>query len=255
MTDRICSNPGCSEPQVRASKCLEHAREYMREYHRRRNGYYDKVTCDVDGCRCKPKAGGLCSEHVPRRARTRTDHCTVADCGAPTRAGCYCESHYHKRRKGQVDCETWGCLRIGNQDGWCYEHEPDVIRYKDCVGCGVLMAEPTRWSSKARRYCSESCCDRDHRRIYRRLRRAPGGDHIRDRDVYVRDNWRCGLCHRVIHQHLSYPHPGSASLDHVLPLSRGGAHTLSNVQAAHLRCNVSKLDGVWGEAEQLRLIA
>lgn len=34
----------------------------------------------------------------------------------------------------------------------------------------------------------------------------------------------------------------SGTLDHIRALSRGGQHTRSNVQAAHLRCNSSKSD-------------
>ena len=32
----------------------------------------------------------------------------------------------------------------------------------------------------------------------------------------------------------------SVSLDHVVPLSRGGSHTLGNVRCAHLICNIRK---------------
>ncbi len=39
---------------------------------------------------------------------------------------------------------------------------------------------------------------------------------------------------------LKYPDPDSLSLDHVMPLARGGEHAIDNVQAAHLRCNVRK---------------
>lgn len=67
-----------------------------------------------------------------------------------------------------------------------------------------------------------------------------------------RDGWICQLCHRRISKRLRHPHPLSASLDHVIPLSRGGRHCASNVQAAHLGCNVSK--GNRGGNEQLMLI-
>lgn len=39
----------------------------------------------------------------------------------------------------------------------------------------------------------------------------------------------------------------SPSIDHVIPLSRGGAHAMGNVQSAHLRCNSSKGDKLIGE--------
>lgn len=71
--------------------------------------------------------------------------------------------------------------------------------------------------------------------------------------VYERDRWRCGLCKRKVDRRLSYPHPMSVSLDHVLPMSRGGGHTYANVQCSHLKCNVDKGADA-GEAEQLALV-
>ena len=55
-----------------------------------------------------------------------------------------------------------------------------------------------------------------------------------------RDDWKCGLCSDRIDPDLPHRHPFSASLDHVVPLSKGGAHTYANVQAAHLICNGRK---------------
>jgi 5-methylcytosine-specific restriction endonuclease McrA len=51
---------------------------------------------------------------------------------------------------------------------------------------------------------------------------------------------------------LLWPHPKSASLDHVVPLIDGGEHTYANVQLAHLACNVGKRDG--GHPQQLALV-
>jgi hypothetical protein len=39
---------------------------------------------------------------------------------------------------------------------------------------------------------------------------------------------------------LTFPNPACASLDHLIPLSRGGGHKTTNVQLAHLRCNTSR---------------
>jgi 5-methylcytosine-specific restriction endonuclease McrA len=61
-------------------------------------------------------------------------------------------------------------------------------------------------------------------------------------DVYTRDGWTCQLCRKPIDQSIAWPHPMSPSVDHIVPLSRGGAHALSNVQSAHLGCNSSKCD-------------
>jgi 5-methylcytosine-specific restriction endonuclease McrA len=62
--------------------------------------------------------------------------------------------------------------------------------------------------------------------------------------IFERDGWKCGLCGDPVDSDLSYPHPQSASLDHIVPISRGGPHTYDNVQCAHLSCNRDKSDSV-----------
>lgn len=59
-------------------------------------------------------------------------------------------------------------------------------------------------------------------------------------NIYKRDRWKCGICGLRVNTKLKHPHPYSASLDHIIPLSKGGSHTPDNVQLAHLRCNLSK---------------
>ncbi len=63
--------------------------------------------------------------------------------------------------------------------------------------------------------------DRDRRRI-----RATGA--------------ACGICGEPIDYTLEYLDPREFVVDHIVPLSRGGADTLDNKQAAHRECNRSK---------------
>jgi len=55
-------------------------------------------------------------------------------------------------------------------------------------------------------------------------------DHIR---VANRDQWTCYLCNKQIEGN-------DLSIDHVIPLSKGGSHTYENVKATHLICNLRK---------------
>jgi 5-methylcytosine-specific restriction endonuclease McrA len=50
----------------------------------------------------------------------------------------------------------------------------------------------------------------------------------------------CGLCQADLDPDLCWPHPLSKSLDHIVPLARGGSHTQANLQWTHLRCNIAK---------------
>ncbi|MBX3031925.1 MAG: HNH endonuclease [Chloroflexi bacterium] len=48
------------------------------------------------------------------------------------------------------------------------------------------------------------------------------------------------------------PHPKAPTVDHIVPISAGGADSLINVATAHFECNWRRSDG--GNA-QLRLVA
>ncbi|MFJ7998950.1 HNH endonuclease [Streptomyces sp. NPDC096310] len=63
-------------------------------------------------------------------------------------------------------------------------------------------------------------------------------------EVHMRDAWTCRLCWQPIDEAAAWPDSLSPSIDHVIPLSRGGAHSMANVQSAHLGCNSSKGDGL-----------
>jgi 5-methylcytosine-specific restriction endonuclease McrA len=66
-------------------------------------------------------------------------------------------------------------------------------------------------------------------------------------NIYVRDGNRCQYCgHRFSSSELS--------LDHVIPLSRGGSSTWENVVCACLACNVKKGNRTPHESS-MRLIA
>jgi hypothetical protein len=74
----------------------------------------------------------------------------------------------------------------------------------------------------------------------RRIRTSEEIQDFKRIDIYERDSWICQLCDKPVNPKLSFPNPGCASLDHVIPLSRGGSHKTTNVQLAHLRCNTSR---------------
>lgn len=52
-------------------------------------------------------------------------------------------------------------------------------------------------------------------------------------EIYERDDRTCGLCEQSVER-------VDATVDHIIPVSRGGLHALSNVQLAHRSCNTRK---------------
>jgi 5-methylcytosine-specific restriction endonuclease McrA len=79
-----------------------------------------------------------------------------------------------------------------------------------------------------------------------RKRGASSGVPIKHLDIAHRDNWMCHICHtKVVRQ--------DWSLDHLIPLSKGGPHTPENVALAHQVCNARRFVGNTIPA-QLRLL-
>lgn len=68
-------------------------------------------------------------------------------------------------------------------------------------------------------------------------------EEVSPREIFKRDGWRCQICGERVNPKLKYPHPFSASLDHIIPLSLGGTHERKNLQLAHLKCNQKKNNG------------
>jgi 5-methylcytosine-specific restriction endonuclease McrA len=88
--------------------------------------------------------------------------------------------------------------------------------------------------------------------MWRRLG-IPKGDIPLVSRTYLakRDGPKCHLCRHKIDLLLSYPDPHYASIDHVIPLARGGTNDLANLRLAHLVCNLSK--GADARGEQIAL--
>lgn len=141
----------------------------------------------------------------------------------------------------------------------CQRRNPRISRPRfvpqelTCPTCGVVF---TQKRSQQKYCCIEHRPFRDgdprspgrvaaSRR--RRLRIAATFDGVTDAEIFERDRWMCWLCRKRIGKSFRYPHPRSASIDHVLPLSRGGDDTALNKRAAHLFCNMSRHDGRPGE--------
>jgi 5-methylcytosine-specific restriction endonuclease McrA len=85
---------------------------------------------------------------------------------------------------------------------------------------------------------------RNNRRRKAAIRGATDLDPINAIEIFNRDGWVCGLCGKPIDKRHKFPDRLSATLDHIIPISRGGQHVPDNVQAAHYSCNSSKRDRV-----------
>lgn len=158
----------------------------------------------------------------------------------------HCDSDfYHHQAKSYCSAK---CRRSA-------EGRVDLPTEAKCRVCSGLFT-PIR---RNQRSCSNSCAQKwykanhrkpeewnDRRRANYQKRRAlkakVPSDSIRSLEVFERDGWMCGICGLQVDPAVKWPDPRSPSLDHIIPLSRGGHHVESNTQLACLECNVAKGD-------------
>lgn len=193
-------------------------------------GQRDSRTCGRDGCgnslAGRPASAMYCSIRCGMAARGEPVYldppspkvcalpeCTVEFVPVHSRQRCCCENH------GKILCN-----RVLRAEGRMAPHDPEKRR-------------------------------RNLRRKTQRRRAIVQGVAAEtvDRDVVgERDQWRCGICRKKVDRSLPWPHPKSASLDHIVPISEHGPHTYANCRIAHLDCNMRRSNK--GGNEQLALI-
>lgn len=110
-------------------------------------------------------------------------------------------------------------------------------KIEECQYCGETFI-----SRRGAIYCSQPCKNKTrNRRKDKRLSRNGKPDmSISLIKLYKRDKGICKLCGRRTFFVDDYQSDGYPSIDHIMPISKGGKHEWSNVQLAHRGCNDKK---------------
>jgi 5-methylcytosine-specific restriction endonuclease McrA len=166
----------------------------------------------------------------------------------------YCGKEFEPKKRGRKNT------------GFCCKHCADNYRHaikrygslknkpvkmkkpehlEHCKLCG----KPFKPSKVHRHYCSDACANeakRERANAKRRQRRNMTGDQkkkfIKMTVVYRRDHGVCQICGLPIPAGIDTNDDWAPSVDHVIPVSKGGAHNYGNVQLAHRVCNSMKQD-------------
>jgi 5-methylcytosine-specific restriction endonuclease McrA len=206
---------------------------------------------------------GRVFQPVPRatakETRTGITHCsracTVADVSEQRWVGKFsplpfhrcveCGSEFYSRRKRsrcggecewvnrQRQAKAWWLAKAATEE----RHRTVTIT---CSECGKRV-EYERFNNE-RDYCSRRCSKLAVKATRRARKKRATVGRVSRAKVYERDAWICRLCELPVERSKRAPDPESPSLDHIIPLSRGGEHSMMNVQLAHLRCNWTKSD-------------
>lgn len=173
-----------------------------------------KRTCD--GClasaSCPPTPCGICSAPVPRpRQKYCSDSCATMA----------------RRRNDQMRGPTIQ-LTLLSSCGEC--GAPTTAGRKRCDTCITANRAGRKRRERIRL-----------RVLHRTVQHEPY-------TLYEVAGWTdrmCGLCAAPVDLELLVPNPGAPTIDHILPLARGGHDVRANVQLAHFRCNSIKRDQVF----------
>ena len=109
-----------------------------------------------------------------------------------------------------------------------------------CHRCGKSYLAHSE--SGVAKYCSASCGRMTGKSRHRARKRNAEHEPYRRIAIFERDGWRCHICGKRINRSLGCSHPMGATLDHIVPLAKGGADAAYNVAAAHRVCNSIKRD-------------
>jgi len=249
---RLCSVESCGRKHAGRGWCRLH-------YERVKNtGSLELSTappklCTIDGCG-EPAtddgaARGWCRHHYGRWYRhgdplgiplppapvVGVEPCTVDGCLDLVFARSWCIRHYTRwLRRGDPLARLRGEVRDGRRV--CARCKKDKLIDEFggsyCRPCNVQAQATSRasnpepdWRAAARRRA--------------RMNAVPHEDFDRV-EIFERDAWICQICSTPVDRERPWRKPNSPSLDHIVPIARGGEHTRANAQTACLRCNMRK---------------
>ncbi len=170
----------------------------------------------------------------------------------------YCDGLYGQERE-QRKKENRSIAAKKREDTRRKTHPPKPkLESKWYTGTCKVCGKEFTTRNPRQKTCSKECGKRLSNA--RKQHRIPK-EQIIDKDItleslYKRDSGVCYLCGGVCDWSdkdtekntvgANYP-----SIDHIVPISRGGLHSWGNVRLAHFRCNVQKSDTLIERAEDL----
>lgn len=209
--------------------------------------------CDEPRSASRSRRGlRLCDQHLRQDERSKRKRAVCSVCGAlgDGKGGralcascrCKCLTCGGRRTGNPLRCKA--CVRTKSLVHYRIRNgiALDAESRQHCRECGkgLIAADNHYVVSVIRSYCSDACRNRAKCRRRRVQRAGRPVERYAAADVFERDGWVCRLCDQPIEREAKWPAAKSPSIDHIVPVSLGGADVVANVQAAHFGCNIAK---------------
>lgn len=207
--------------------------------------------CKLTEPRVCPKCG---RKHINKHRRWLCEECANEVSKTYELSCSNCGKDFVSKNKDKLTC-SYECMLEFGKALRKNEYKPKT---KECKNCGANFV--TEYGKTNEDFCSDKCRRRmknRKRRLYEkniRMARAINNGRV-DKDITLdrlsaRDNGLCHICNKKVDEEDyiindegylicgdMYP-----SIDHVIPIAKGGTHTWDNVKLAHRLCNSYKGD-------------
>lgn len=222
------------------------------------------MTCTWENCENKRWARGYCSKHyysAQRHGLLPRPKCKIDACEQPSFRNGMCNTHNlraerhgdpllrKKRANGEAKntaCEIEGCSRPQSAQGLCSVHYGRKRRHGDPLAAPKRLANgmstPERRKEVARR-AFLTYQKTPHGKMRGRFNNAKArvlngatSRHVpKEEFLKLWNGNHCGICSGLMFDE-------QKSIDHIIPISKGGSNEIRNLQMAHLLCNQRKSD-------------
>ena len=250
----MCSISGCASKALARSWCSKHYTRWRKHGDPEWEPPAKVAVCSVGGCEDKPKARGYCSHHVERFYRygdaTAVPPRVLRAEAALSSGAAECITCNRRlpldgfsRDKNRLTGRRWTCKECGYRANMEW-----VSRNREQVNAAVRLYRsslPEEAKARARETVSEwKRRNRDSVRRSNDRRRAlkagvPVGE-VDEAAIWERSGGCCAICGYELSRDTEWPDERFASLDHIVPLARGGQHATDNLQYTCLVCNLRK---------------
>ena len=193
---------------------------------------------------CDRRCATLARQVIVKARRQRILNCL--ECNAEFRAAgekrkyCSKECRYEASKKEQAD-------KVKKYFANIY---PNGIKHKICRWCSQPMEVSAKRSYSGRLYhpdCSKEAEKARYRMKVVKRQKQLNPQRISHEQVVREYGTDCHICNEPIDLTLPRTSKLGLTVDHLIPLSRGGTDTLDNLRPAHWTCNRRKSDKLMEE--------